>query len=189
MEEDFLKTEIEDFPVVSSVTFHRATGRDKAGYHANLRCPAASSHGGCTDGGCTVKQVGPIRMSGQRPTLVDCLRELKALIMRDHGDNCVAAAQAWLAADHVDNIETKPDAMQAMMRLSAAKNRAKDAQDRANAANQVALQAEKENDAAQKEEQNLQRVMEPKRARTNTTTVNDNEECDDQSSDATVCVS
>ena len=58
--EDFLKTEIGDFPVVSSVTFHRATGRDKAGYHANLRCPAASSHGGCTDGGCTVKQVGPI---------------------------------------------------------------------------------------------------------------------------------
>ena len=73
-------------------------------------------------------------------------------------------------------METKPDAMQAMMRLSAAKNRANDAQDRANAANQVALQAEKENDAAQKEVQELQRVMEPKRA------ANDHEECDEQSS-------
>jgi hypothetical protein len=139
MEEDFLKTEIEDFPVVSSVTFHRATGRDKAGYHANLRCPSVSSHGGCTDGGCTVKQVGPICMSGQHPTLVDCLRDLKTLIMWDQGDNCVTAAQVWLAANHVDNMETKPDAMQVMMRFSAAKNRAKDAQDRANAANQVAL--------------------------------------------------
>ena len=50
--------------------------------------------GDCTNGGCTVKQVGPIHMSGQCPTLVDCLRELKALIMCDHDDNCVAAAQA-----------------------------------------------------------------------------------------------
>ena len=58
-----------------------------------------------------MKQVGPIRMSGQRPTLVDCLCELKALIMRDHGDNCVAAAQAWLAVNHEDNMETNPDSM------------------------------------------------------------------------------
>jgi hypothetical protein len=133
-----------------------------------------------------VKQVGPIRMSGQRPTLVDCLCELKALIIliiRDHGDNCVGAAQAWLPANHVDNMETKPDAIKAMMRLSAAKNRAKTVQDRSNADNQVALQSEKENDAAQKEVQELQRVMEPKRARTNATTANDHEECDEQSSD------
>ena len=70
-----------------SVTFHRVTGRDKTGYHDNLRCLVVSSHGGCTDGGCTVKQVGPIRMSGQHPTCFDCLCELKALIMWDHGDN------------------------------------------------------------------------------------------------------
>ena len=41
---------------------------------------------------------------------------------------------------------------------------------------------EKENDVAQKEVQELQRQMEPKRARTNATTDNDHEECDDQSS-------
>ena len=36
-----------------------------------------------------MKQVGPIRMSDHRPTLVDCLCELKTLIMWDHGDNCI----------------------------------------------------------------------------------------------------
>ena len=50
------------------------------------------------------------------------------------------------------------------------------------AAKKVALEAEKDNDAAQKEVQELQRVMEPKRARTNATTANDHEECDEQSS-------
>ena len=50
------------------------------------------------------------------------------------------------------------------------------------AAKKVALEAEKDNDAAQKEVQELQRVMEPKRARTNSTTPNDHEECDEQSS-------
>ena len=77
------------------------------------------------DGGCTVKQMGPIRMSDHRPTLVDCLCELKALIMWDHGDNCVAAAQTWIPVNHTDNMETKSDVIQAMMRLSAARNRAK----------------------------------------------------------------
>jgi len=48
--------EIEDLPVVSSLSFIRVIGRDKAGYRANLRCPVVSSHGGCTDGGCTVKR-------------------------------------------------------------------------------------------------------------------------------------
>jgi hypothetical protein len=63
--------EIEDHPVVSSLCFIRAIGRDKAGYRANLRC------------GC--KQVGPVRMSSTRTTLQDCLRELGRLIQQDHG--------------------------------------------------------------------------------------------------------
>jgi hypothetical protein len=42
--------EIKDHPVVSSLCFIRAIGRDKAGYRANL-------------------------MSSKRPTLRDCLRE------------------------------------------------------------------------------------------------------------------
>jgi hypothetical protein len=75
-EEGMLKREIEDFPVVSSLSFHRSIGRDKAGVRDNLRCNVASSHGGCTDGGCTVKQVGPIRMSTKHLTMLDCLCEL-----------------------------------------------------------------------------------------------------------------
>ena len=43
-EEDLLKREIEDLSVVSSVKYHPATGKNKAGYHANLMCHAASSH-------------------------------------------------------------------------------------------------------------------------------------------------
>ena len=45
-EEGLLKREIEDLPVVSSLSFHHAIGRDKAGVRANLRCNVASSHGG-----------------------------------------------------------------------------------------------------------------------------------------------
>ena len=92
-EEGLLKREIEDLPVVISLSFIRTIGRDKTGYRTNLRCHVVSSHGDCTDGGCTVNQVGPIHMSGQCPTLVDCLCELKTLIMWDH-DNCVDASQS-----------------------------------------------------------------------------------------------
>ena len=50
-------------------------------------------------------------------------------------------------------------------------------------ANKVALEAEKDNDAAQKELQELQRMMEPKRARTHAVTTDDDEECEKQSCD------
>ena len=63
-----------------------------------------------------------------------------------------------------------PNVMQAMMLFQQAKNRAKATQDRAKAAqdeakvaNKVALQAEKDNDTAQKEVQELQRVMKQSR--------------------------
>jgi hypothetical protein len=78
-EEGMLMREIEDHPVLSSLSFIRAIGRDKEGYRVNLRC------------GC--KQVGPVRMSSKRPTLQDCLRELGRLIQQDHGPTFVAAAQ------------------------------------------------------------------------------------------------
>ena len=62
-----------------------------------------------------------------------------------------------------------------------AKKRAKVAQDQEKTVNKVALESEKENDDAQKEVQELQRVMEPKRARTQSVTTDDNEECEKQS--------
>ena len=72
---------------------------------------------------------------------------------------------------------------QARFRAKAAQDHAKAAQDQTRVAYKVALEVEKENDAAQKEVQELQRVMEPKRARTESATADDDEECEKQSSD------
>jgi hypothetical protein len=70
MDEDSEKRAIEDLPVVSSVRFHAGDKTHKSGVYANLRC------------GCGVKQVGPIRKSSERPTNVDCFRELGRVIQR-----------------------------------------------------------------------------------------------------------
>ena len=56
MDED-LKRAIEDLHVVSSVCFHAGYKTHKAGVYANLRCSAASSHGGCG-----AKLVGPMHV-------------------------------------------------------------------------------------------------------------------------------
>ena len=73
MDEDLEKRAIEAMSVVSSLRFHAADAKNKSGYHVNLRC------------GCGAKQVGPIRKSSERPTNVDCFRELGRVIQRDHG--------------------------------------------------------------------------------------------------------
>jgi hypothetical protein len=57
------------------------------------------------------------------------------------------------------------------------------ARTRAKAANKLALDAEKEKDAAEQEVQRLQQLLQAKRARTHATTANDHEECDKKSSD------
>ncbi len=92
--EDLEKRAIEDLPVVSSVRLHAGYTTHKTGVYANLRCCAASSYGGCG-----AKLVGPIRKSIDRPTTVDCLRELGRVIQRDHGPTCIAAAQELQAAE------------------------------------------------------------------------------------------
>jgi hypothetical protein len=65
---------------------------------------------------------------------------------------------------------------------------AKDSQDLAKASqdqvkdnNKVSLEVEKDKDAVQKEVEELQRVMEPKRPRTHAATADDDEECEKQS--------
>ncbi len=63
MDEDFEKRAIETMPVVSSLRFHTAYAKNKAGYRVNVRC------------GCGAKQVGPVCKSSKRPTFGDCLRE------------------------------------------------------------------------------------------------------------------
>jgi hypothetical protein len=113
-----------------------------------------------------------------------CLQELLKRLQEKHG-KCAetltnkSAAHAKAAAAHTPNV------LQAMMLFQQAQHRAKTAQDHSKASqdhekvvHQVALQAEKDNDAAQKELQELQRVMEPKRARTHAATADDDEECE-----------
>ena len=70
-----------------------------------------------------------------------------------------------------------------MMRLSAVKNRAKDAQDRAKTTNNDTLQAEQEKDADEKEVQELPRVLELKGDRTHVVSAHDDENCGNQSPD------
>jgi len=169
-EEDLLKREIEDLPVVSSLSFIRAIGRDKAGYRVNLFCDAASLYGGCKDGACTVKRVGPVRMSTKHPTMRDCLRALLARIQQDHGSDCVAAVQAWQAASSAAESTKRP------VDEGAASRNANDvlmlrAQlnslgERAVIANKVALEAEKARDELHNQIEQIEQRLHPKRART-----------------------
>ncbi len=129
-----------------------------------------------------------MKVSSRHPTLHACLQELLKRLQKKHGkyaealtQKAAADAQA-AAAVHTPNVmQTMILFQQAKKRVQAAQDRAKAAQDQAKATKKVALEAEKDNDAAQKDFQELQRVMEPKRARTNATTANDHEECDEQS--------
>jgi hypothetical protein len=166
--EDLEKRAIEDLPVVSSVCLHAGDKTHKAGVYANLRCCAASSYGGCgakagvyanlrccaasSYGGCGAKLVGPIRKSSERPTNVDCFRELGRVIQRDHGPTCIAAAQELQAAEKAAaDASTKRPADEAAASLNAndvlmLHRRLKMIQQRAAEANKVALEAEKGRD-------------------------------------------
>ena len=81
MDEDSEKRAIEDLPVVSSVRFHAGDKTHKSGVYANLRC------------GCGAKQVGPIRKSSERPTNVDCFRELGRASQPNRADRRTAASE------------------------------------------------------------------------------------------------
>jgi hypothetical protein len=109
------------------------------------------------------------------------LQELQKRLEENHV-GCAEALAKKPAADTPNVMQTMMLQQQARFRAKAAQDRAKTTQEQAKAANMVALQTEKDNDTAQKEVQELQRVMEPKRARTDATTANDHEECDEQSS-------
>jgi hypothetical protein len=75
--EDLEKRAIEDLLVVSSERHRLHTGdkTHKAGVYVNLRCCASSSYGDCG-----AKLVGSIRKSSERPTNIDCFRELGRVI-------------------------------------------------------------------------------------------------------------
>ena len=125
------------------------------GYRVTLRCPSCEEYGSCGK-----KQEPPVQVSSVHPTELACLQELLKRL-QDRHVNCAEAVAKKAAADAASAATVDPDApnvLQAMMLFQQAKNRAKATQDRAKAAqdeakvaNKVALQAEKDNDAAQKE--------------------------------------
>ncbi len=100
----------------------------------------------------------------------------EALTKKASADAQVPAA---VSADTPSVVETMMLFQQVKKRSQVAQDRAKVAQDQTKTTKKVALETEKDNDTAQKEVQELQRVMEPKRARTNATTTNDHEGCDE----------
>ena len=96
---------------------------------------------------------------------------MKELLTRlqDRHVECAQAVAKKAAADAASGAVVSPDApnvLQAMMQLEQAKTRAK-------AANKLALDTEKEKDAAEQEVQRLQQLLQAKRARTHATTAND----------------
>jgi hypothetical protein len=159
MDEDLEKCVIEALPVVSSLRFHAAQKKNKAGYRANLRC------------GCGVQQVGPVRMSSNYPTLRDCLRELGRVIQRDHGPTCIAAAQELQAAEKdAADASTKRSHDEGAASLNANQVlmlhiRLKIIQARAAQANKAALEAEKEKDELHTHLEEIEEQLQPKRAR------------------------
>jgi hypothetical protein len=154
------KLVIEDLPVVSSVHFHAGDKTHKSGVYTNLRC------------GCGAKQVGPIRKSSERPTNVDCFRELGRVIQWDHGPTCIAAAQELQAAEKAAaDASTKRPADEAAASLNAndvliLHRRFKMIQKRAAEANKAALEAEKERDELHNQIEQIEEQLHPKRART-----------------------
>ena len=151
---------------MSTVRFHAGDKTHKAGVYANLRCSAASSHGGCG-----AKLVGPIRMSTKFPTLSDCLRELGRLIQQDHGPTCVAAAQELQAAEKDDaDASTKRSHDEGAASLNASQvlmlhSRLKIIQARAAQASKAALEAEKQRDELHTQIEEIEEQLQPKRAR------------------------
>ena len=82
--------------------------------------------------------------------------------LQEHHVGCAEAVAKKAAADAVSAATVDPDApnvLQVMMQLEQAKTRAK-------TANRLALEAEKEKDAAEKAVEELKRQLQPKRAHT-----------------------
>ncbi len=114
-----------------------------------------------TPGSCGKKQEPPVEVSSVHPTELACLQELLKRL-QDRHVNCAEAVAKKAAADAASAATVDPDApnvLQAMMQLQQAKSRAE-------AANKLALESEKERDASEEAVEELKRQLQPKRPRT-----------------------
>jgi len=150
-----VKCAIEKLPFVTVLSPVRAVKGKGRGYGVTLRCPSCEEYGSCGK-----KQEPPVHVSSVHPTEEACLQELLKRLQDRHVD-CAEAVAKKAAADAVSAATVNPDApnvLQAMMKLEQANARAK-------TANKVALEAEKEKDAAEQAVAELKRQLQPKRAR------------------------
>ena len=131
---------IRAMPIVTALSYVRAV-KDKArGVRVTLTCYNCREYGSCEK-----PQEAQIHLSKERSTMRACLQELIKRLEENHG-NCAEALAKKAAADAVSAATVNPDApnvLQAMMKLEQANARAK-------TANKVALEAQKEKDAAEK---------------------------------------
>ena len=129
--------------------------KDKAaGWGPTLKCVSCPV---C----CGKKQEPPVQLSRDRKSELACLQQLLKRLQDRHVD-CAEVLAKKAAADAASAATVNPDApnvLQAMMKLDQANARAK-------TANKVALEADKEKDAAEKAVEELKRQLQPKRART-----------------------
>jgi len=149
-----IKRAILALPFVTKLSPVRAHKSHGAGWGATLKCASCP---GC----CGKRQEAPVQVSSVHPTELACLQELLKRLQDRHVD-CAEAVAKKAAADAASAATVDPDApnvLQAMMQLQQAKSRAE-------AANKLALEAEKERDAAEKAVEELKRQLQPKRPRT-----------------------
>ena len=144
---------IRAMPIVTALSYVRAV-KDKArGVRVTLTCYNCREYGSCEK-----PQEAPIHLTKERTTMHACLQEMHACLQelrkrlqQNHG-NCAEALTKKAAADAASAATVSPDTpnvLQAMMQLEQAKSRAE-------AANKLALEAEKERDAAEKAVEELE---------------------------------
>jgi hypothetical protein len=148
---------LEELVFVTKLSFVPAH-KDKAeGFRATLSCALCRWYDSCGKG-----QEQAVQLSRERTTLLACLQELRKRPLDRHGFRCAQAVAKKAAANAASAATVDPDTpnvLQAMMKLEQANTRAK-------TANTLALETEKEKDAAEKAVEELKRQLHPKRART-----------------------
>ena len=106
---------IRDMVVVSELSFV-ASGAANAGFQVTLKCYAARQQQGL----CRRKNVGPVRITRDRITLMDCLKELRRKLEEEHG-SCISAVNEHAEIMQDNAPAASQDALTAMMDLSRAK--------------------------------------------------------------------
>ena len=118
--------------------------------------------------------MGPVRLnSTSRPTLLDCLKELRQKLEEEHGSRCMKAVNehAEITKDNApaasqNALRTLVDLSHARQCLEKATKEWKNVKERADKINKEALELQKLVEQAEAEVQMLQAQLHPKRART-----------------------